>query len=130
MAACLVLGHIGAIFLLFIRLGHYFDLNEVVQVILILSPLTGLFATAVVKFYSDTADLPPSTIVVNPMFGLICFTLCIAFLLAIFYVIFDFPFGIIRGKEEFKTAIAGIQTALGVLLGVVVTKLFPASSSP
>jgi hypothetical protein len=127
LAACLILGHIGAVFLLFFRLGSYFETDELVQIILMLSPLTGLYATAVVTFYSATAEAPPEVKKINAMFGVISFILCLAFLIAIFYAIFDFPFGVIKSKEAFKTVLTGIQTALGVLLGIVVTKLFPAT---
>jgi ABC-type antimicrobial peptide transport system permease subunit len=126
LAGLLLAGHIGAIFLLFFRLGSYFETDEVVQIILMLSPLTGLYATAVVKFYSENADLPPTDLKINAMFAAICLFLCLAFLFAIFYTIYDFPFGTIRTKESFKTVISAIETALGVLLGIVVTKLFPA----
>jgi hypothetical protein len=126
LAILLLLGHIVAIFLLFFRLGNYFETDEVVQIILMLSPLTGLYATAVVKFYSENAELPPTDSKISSMFAAICFILCTAFLFAIFYSIFDFPFGTIKTKESFKTIISAIETALGVLLGIVVTKLFPA----
>ena len=71
-----------------------------------LSPLTGLYATAVIKFYSETAEQAPPSTKINTMFALICFILCVAFLFAIFYAIFDFPFGTIRDKEAFKTVIS------------------------
>jgi hypothetical protein len=126
LAACLILGHIGAIFLLFFRLGKFFETEEIVQIILMLSPLTGFYATAVVKFYSENAELPAESTKINAMFGIICFTLCLAFQFAIFYAIFDFPFGTIRSKDGLRAVFSGIETALGVLLGIVVTKLFPA----
>jgi putative copper export protein len=101
LAACLILGHITVIFLLFFRLGNYFEVDEIVQIILIISPITGFYATAVVKFYADTAEQPVQTTTINTMFGVISFMLCIAFLFAIFYTIFDFPHGVIRTQESF-----------------------------
>lgn len=129
LAALLVGGHIAAIFLTFFRLGRYFEIEEVVQVIMLLTPLTGFYATAVVKYYADNAEAPPSEVKLDLMFCLISAFLCISFLFAIFFAILDFPEGVIRTKEAFKTTISGIETALGVLLGIVVTKLFPAKSA-
>ena len=101
LAVCLILGHIGAIFLLFFRLGSYFSTEETVQIVLLLMPLTGLYATAVVTFYSDNAEVPPAATKINAMFGVICFILCLSFLFAIFYAIFNFPFGVINSKDAF-----------------------------
>ena len=129
LAALLIGGHVAAIFLMFFRLGRYFETEEIVQVILIFTPLTGFYATAVVKYYAEIAEHPANQATLDFTLCSISIFLCVSFVFAIFYAILDFPEGVIKTKDGLKSTVAGIETALGVLLGIVVTKLFPAAGS-
>ena len=126
-ALILIVGHASAIMLVFFRLQGYFEnVEERMEIVLILSPLTGLFALAALKNILSSAHATSRGSPVRFAFAFSCVGIPIIFVALIIYTIIRYPFGIADSPQSLRMTLSAIEVALGGLIGAVSERLFGA----
>ena len=127
-ASILVLGHLVAIFLVFVHLHAYFETAaEKLEIVLILSPLTGLFALAGLKSIlsqperrHSSSDASRTTAV----FAIAAISIPAALIGFVIYAILAYPFGAASDPTSLRMTLASVEVALSALVGAVAETLF------
>jgi len=96
--------------------------------ILILSPVTSVYALAYVRevirtMYADTPD-PADDRLVTQRFSYLSIFFSFIFSAGVIYTIYQYKQGTALAPDDLKDRLALIETALGVFLGLVVETLF------
>lgn len=126
-AMVLVLGHIVAILLVFMLLGDYFErMDEKLEIVLILSPLTGLFALAALKHVLASKGVLGRSRRVETVYATFCIGIPLIFVSFVIYTIARYPFGVAESPQGLRMTLAAIEVALGGLLGTIAEHLFQA----
>jgi chromate transport protein ChrA len=124
-ALILIAGHILAIMLVFMRLQQYFErVEERMEIVLILSPLTGLFALAALKDILNSAHTADPKVPVRFAFAFACLGIPSVFTSVIIYTILRYPFGIADSPQSLRLTLSAVEVALGGLIGAVSDRLF------
>jgi hypothetical protein len=125
-ALVLIAGHLLAFALIFTRMHRYLaEASDKLELVLILSPLTGLFALAGVRhFLADDGSPQRSQARVTAGFALTAIGIPLFFTGFINYTLFVYPFGVAEDPKSLRLALAGSEAGLGALLGAVAEKLF------
>lgn len=124
-AAVLVVGHLVAVALVFTRLHAYLaTAAEKVELVLILAPLTGLFALAGVRHILSNPAGSRSRAKASASFALVAVGIPLAFVGFIIYTLSVYPFGVAEDPDSLRMTLAATEAALGAMLGAVVEKLF------
>ncbi|MFZ5962763.1 hypothetical protein ACOXXX_07400 [Thalassococcus sp. BH17M4-6] len=125
-ALILIAGHLLAVALIFGRLHDWANSTERLELVLILSPLTGLFALAGVRHILGTERRRRSTAKVTAAFGIVAVGLPLIFCGFILYTIWVFPYGVAADLDSLRLTLAASEAGLGALIGAVAEKLFGA----
>lgn len=123
-ALVLIAGHLIAVGLIFAKLNAWADAAQRLELVLILSPLTGLFALAGIRHVLGTSKRTRSRAGVTPAFGVVAIGLPLCFTGFIIYAIAAFPGGVASDLDGLRMTIAASEAALGALIGAVAEKLF------
>ncbi|MCM2476603.1 hypothetical protein HGO38_24460 [Rhizobium sp. CG5] len=124
-ATVLVAGHITAIILVFTHLHAYLaSTAEKLEIVLILSPLTGLFALAAVKHVMRNPEIKAASRRVSSSYAAISVGIPVVFVGFVIYAIVAYPFGIAEDPQSLRMALAAVEVALGAMLGAIVESLF------
>ncbi|MBX3575655.1 MAG: hypothetical protein KF723_00500 [Rhizobiaceae bacterium] len=124
-AATLVFGHITAIVLVFVFLHDYFRLiQEKIEIVLILSPITGVFAVAALKNVMSEPAPRELQDAVGVSFTMFSIGIPAVFIVFICYIIVSYPFGIADSPQALRITLSAVEVALGALVGIVAEKLF------
>jgi len=121
----LIFGHILAISLVFFVLHDYFSAAaDKMEIALILSPLTGLFAIAGLKSIFNHPEIEGKSKKVSVAFSLVSIGIPLSFIAMIITTIGMYPFGIASDPQSLKITLSCIEVGLGGLLGLLSEKLF------
>ncbi|ELY5145827.1 hypothetical protein SM738_004483 [Vibrio vulnificus] len=127
----LIFGHILAIGLVFFVLHDFFsDAADKMEIALILSPLTGLFAVAALKSIFNHQDLPEESNHVGFALATVSIGIPVTFIGMIIITIWMYPFGIASDPQSLKITLSCIEVGLGSLLGLLSEKLFNVKVTP
>jgi len=129
--------HLLAIFLCFFWLKSRMSLPDFRLTILILCPITAVYALSYVRevakfMFADTSDTDDSRIV-KPRFAVIACLFTVAFSVGVIYSIYDYSTGSSMKPDDLKEQLALIETALGAFLGLIIETIFgklPPKSRP
>ncbi|CAK1830583.1 hypothetical protein BCT35_22775 [Vibrio lentus] len=121
----LIFGHILAIALVFFVLHDFFSAAaDKMEIALILSPLTGLFAIAALKSIFNNAEVNAKPKIVSVAFASVSIGIPLCFIAMIITTIAMYPFGIASDPQSLKITLSCIEVGLGGLLGLLSEKLF------
>jgi hypothetical protein len=121
----IILGHLGLAVTAVIVLGPYLNGSQLVDVLLVLSPITLAYFTAVVTgFIRGKFDKGPGR-AVNYNFAGVAILIPIVLTLFVAYVLLSYPNGIASDVSTLQRWIAGVEAVLGTTVGLVVNDLFP-----
>ena len=121
--------HLVAIFLCFYWLKSRMSLPDFRLTILILCPITAVYALSYVRevakfIFADTSDADDHRIV-KPRFAIIASVFTVAFSAGVIYSIYDYSnLGSNMKPDDLKEQLALIETALGGFLGLIVETIF------
>ena len=129
-AMILIFGHLAAVALVFFHLHSYFrDVTEKLEIVFILTPITGLLAAASLKYVLANSvrvvaknNTEPE--ISSDAFAVTTIGLSTLFVAFIIYLIASYPFGIASDPTSLRMSISMGEIALGGMLGLVVEKLF------
>lgn len=125
----LVGGHILAIALVFLELHEYLpQAAEKLEIVLILSPITGVFAVAGVNHILSKPGGGPAGRKVTFAYSVVTLLLPAFLIFFICFTLISYPFGIASDLESLRITISSIEVALGAMVGAIANKLFGASS--
>lgn len=121
----IIIGHLGLAVLALIVLNPYLEGAQIVDVLLVLSPITLAYFTSVVtNFVANPAVQGPGE-PVNRNFAAVVILLPSFLVLFLAYLILRYPSDMAGDVSTLQRWIAGIEALLGTTVGLVVTELFP-----
>lgn len=126
----IILGHLGLAALAMVVLKQYLEGSQIVDVLLVLSPITLAYFTAVVTgFLRGRYETGPGP-KVNFNFAGVAILIPVALIVFLVFVILNYPGGIAADVSQLQRWIAGAEAILGTTVGLIVNDLFPARQDP
>lgn len=124
----LVALHVSAIFLCFLWLEDRMKQSDFRITILILCPVTAIYALAFVRevlrfMFVGSADKDDSR-AVTLSFVLVSVLFTVVFSIGVIYSIYKFSIGTTMTPDDLKERLAWIETGLGGFMGLIVETLF------
>ncbi|QHQ34831.1 hypothetical protein [Algicella marina] len=124
-AMILIFGHLIAMGLIFTRMHAYLGTAaEKLELALILSPLTGLFALAALRHVLDSESRRKSRAKSNGAFAAIVLLVPACFVGFIIYTLLAYPFGVAEDLASLRMTLAATEVALGAMMGLIAERLF------
>lgn len=123
-ATILLSTHIGAMLFVFFGKAGVLEMAERVEIVLLLSPLTGFFALMAVKHVISEQGRLPSDITVSNTFVLFALGIPSVFGGLIIYSVASYPSGFDGNVEQLRITLSAIEVIIGGLIGVIADELF------
>jgi hypothetical protein len=132
--AALVGLHLVAIFLCFYWLKGKLSAQDFRLTILILSPVTAMYAVAyvreVLRNINPAGEDAEDKELVRTRFAVLSILFSAAFSVGIIYTLYDFSTGKAMSADDLKDQLALIETSLGVFFGLIIERLFGKQPPP
>lgn len=114
--------HLFAIFFAAFAVGRQ-NFDEALDVILIMTPLTGAYLMIIVQYFMGEADDRDDLVLMRPIAGQLVIVLTLAFGAALIGVLVMNWAGQL-GLEPLKRSVGVIETVLGVYVSIFIKRLF------
>jgi hypothetical protein len=114
--------HLFAIFFAAFAVGRQ-NFDEALDVILIMTPLTGAYLMIIVQYFMGETDERDDLLLMRPIAGQLIIVLTLAFGVALIGVLVMNWAGQL-GLEPLKRSVGVIETVLGVYVSIFVKRLF------
>lgn len=122
--------HVTTIFLITIA-TRFTDIRDQIGSILIVAPITLIYATAFVRYVTHNMNAAPVSPVTGELDSLAAFTMYLIILIfcsSLVFVVVNFVYLSSYQVNEFKMWLGASETAFGALTGIVFERLFGTSS--
>lgn len=120
----LILGHCFILFYIFSLTQEVFFMNQVLDLVFIISPLFSAYLTLIIKFFLKPAG-KPEVEKVGFNYTFINFFYPLVFLISIVMSINLYKSQTIETFDNLKKVIGSIELSFGVYMGLIIEKLFP-----
>jgi|GEM_PF-3986065 len=114
--------HLFAIFFAAFAIGRQ-DFDEALDVILIMTPLTGAYLMIIVQYFMGSASPQDDLVMMRPVAGQLIIVLTLAFGAALIGVLVFHYLGSF-GIDPLKRSVGVIETVLGVYVSIFIKRLF------
>lgn len=126
-ATIILFTHLAAILYVFFGKSAVLELSERIEIVLLLSPLTGVFALAAVRHVMTEARRRRSRRKVSYTFAFFALGIPAIFGALILFCIATYPEGFEGSIERLRITLSAIEVVIGGLIGAISDELFQRS---
>lgn len=125
----IIIGHFALGILAFFTLRRYMSIDEVVDVLLVMSPITLAYVFSVVRhFLGSPFDKSRGRRVNANFIGIaLLVPLTLIFFIGAFFMFYGGEF--VSSVSQLQRWVAGVEAMLGATVGMVVAELFPTAAT-
>jgi hypothetical protein len=121
-----LLTHVVAVALI-ARATRFHDVTELIGSILIVAPITLVYASAFVRYVVQNATPARGSAAAemfDAMAASVMYIVVLVFCVSLLYVVIRFAFLSSYTPDEFRMGLGAVETAFGALIGIVFERLF------
>jgi hypothetical protein len=126
----IILGHFALAGVAFATLRRYLSIGEIVDVLLVMSPITLAYVVSVIRHFLAAPFEKSRGRKVNGNFVGVAVFIPLALIVLIGAFFFLYGHDVVANVSQLQRWVAGVEAVLGATVGMVVAELFPTANSP